>query len=41
MGFSFGTLTGSWLYFQWYKQTSAILADEMGLGEHIDDSSNP
>jgi chromodomain-helicase-DNA-binding protein 4 len=22
----------SWLYFQWYKQTSAILADEMGLG---------
>ena len=22
----------SWLYFQWYKRSSAILADEMGLG---------
>jgi len=22
----------NWLYFQWFKQTSAILADEMGLG---------
>ena len=26
------SLIRSWLYFQWYKQTSAILADEMGLG---------
>lgn len=35
LSFLGSSLICSWLYFQWYKRTSAILADEMGLGKTI------